>query len=75
MGSFIHICIHMYLELDVHTVLQCLALMLTAKKGHQVQVSVGLFYVAFACSPHVRVGSLQLLWHPPTVQRHAFGAQ
>lgn len=69
-----HACVHMYLELETHTVLQCLAVMLTAQKGRQVQVSPGLFYVEFLCSPRIHVGSLQLLWHPPTVQRHAFGA-
>lgn len=28
-----------------------------------------------ACSPRVRVGSLRVLWLPPTVQKHAFGVR
>ena len=28
------------------------------------------FCAEFACSPRVRVGLLQVLWFPPTVQKH-----
>jgi len=31
------------------------------------------FCVEFACSPRGSVGSLRVLWLPPTVQRHAAG--
>ena len=31
----------------------------------------GHFCVEFVCSPRVCVGSLRVLWLPPTIQKHA----
>ena len=39
--------------------------------GSRFDPHLGPFCVKFACSPRVCVGSLRVLWLPPTVQKHA----
>ena len=41
------------------------------REGSRFNTRLGPFCVEFACSPSVCVGSLRVLWLPPTVQRHA----
>ena len=41
-----------------------------SKKVLSFESESGCFCEAFACSPHLRVGLLQVLWFPPTVQKH-----
>jgi len=40
-------------------------------EGSERESRLGPFCVEFACSPPVCVGSLRLLWLPPTAQKHA----
>jgi len=41
------------------------------REGSRFNSWLGPFCVEFACSPRVCVGSLRVLWLPPTVQKHA----
>ena len=40
------------------------------QEGSGFEFKSRCFCVEFACSPHVRVGLLQVLQFPPTVQKH-----
>ncbi|MED6255513.1 hypothetical protein ATANTOWER_010813 [Ataeniobius toweri] len=52
------------------TVAQLVALLPCSKKVLGSIPSRGSFCMEFACSPRACVGSHQVLWLPPTVQRH-----
>jgi len=65
---FVIIIIYVLIRLHGGVVVSTVA---SQQEGSRFDPHLGPFGVELACSPRVCVGSLRVLWLPPTVQKHA----